>query len=299
MILVLDALWITNKMTINDLKNLQILNIKKEIKNYLIRDASIFSSRIVNTRRDKILNSFNKSKISFNKNSLPVKISDTQEIITHEHNEDIILKENSLEEEKKEVVIPIKDSTTENTDIKISFSKLKAKVEFCTRCDLSNSRTRSVFGSGTGNIKLVCIGEAPGESEDKQGLPFVGKSGELLTKMLGAINIDREDIFITNVIKCRPPLNRDPKDDEIQKCSIYLDEQLQVLKPKYILALGRVAAKRLLGLDYSMKKFREEIQNYKGIPVIVTYHPSALLRNPNWKRPSWEDLLKLQKLLKD
>ena len=314
-------------MTIDDNKKLYILNLKKDIKNYLIRDASLFSSRIKNSKRDKILNSFMKSKISFVNNIISASDNDSSTAPTKNE-----MSSMSDQIQEKELIKPANESTLEsstevknqevnnndkekinhsekivkiiispeidNTESKKEFSKLKLKVEFCTRCELSKSRTNSVFGAGNGNTRLVCIGEAPGEAEDKQGLPFVGKSGQLLTKMLSAIDIDREEIFITNVIKCRPPLNRDPNDDEIQKCSLYLDEQLQFLKPRYILALGRIAAKRLLGLDYPMKKFREQIQNYKGIPVIVTYHPSALLRNPNWKRPSWEDLQKLQKLLK-
>lgn len=321
-------------MTTENIKNFQILSIKKEIKSYFVRNSSLFNSRIFNYKRDLILNSFKKSRINILEDptssiedikldnddnnqqvdTLIIEETSNPEVIT-DSIEKPIRKENvqatsnipevvnvkgKIENNDKNDIIPLAeiDNSSENKISKKDFSKLKVKVEFCTRCDLSKSRIKSVFGSGNGTTKLVCVGEAPGEAEDKQGLPFVGRSGDLLTKMLSAIDIKREDIFITNVIKCRPPLNRDPNDDEILKCSVFLDEQLQILKPKYILALGRVAAKRLLGLDYSMKKFREEIQSYKGIPVIVTYHPSALLRNPNWKRPSWQDLQKLQKLLK-
>lgn len=175
-----------------------------------------------------------------------------------------------------------------------SMNELKKLVENCTECDLSKSRINTVFGSGSGKSGLVIIGEAPGAEEDKTGKPFVGRAGQLLTKMLSAIDIDREDVFICNVLKCRPPNNRDPKTEEIIKCSAYLDKQLEFLKPKYILALGRIAAKRLLNKDITMKEFRKDIHSYKNIPVMVTYHPSALLRNPKWKYDAWDDLKNLR-----
>jgi len=185
------------------------------------------------------------------------------------------------------------------TDSKLllSLAELKNEVTQCTACSLHKTRQQIVFGEGCNETPLVCIGEAPGEEEDKSGLPFVGKAGQLLTKMLEAINIDRNNIYICNVLKCRPPMNRDPNSDEVASCSGYLDRQLAILKPRYILALGRIAAKRLLKLDYTMAQFRTQMHDYNGIPVLVTYHPSALLRNPNWKQPAWEDLQKLQKLL--
>lgn len=185
------------------------------------------------------------------------------------------------------------------TDSKLvsDLAELKKEVVQCTACSLYKTRKQIVFGEGCNQIPLVCIGEAPGEEEDKSGLPFVGKAGQLLTKMLEAINVDRNNIYICNVLKCRPPMNRDPNSDEVSSCSGYLDRQLAILKPRYILALGRIAAKRLLKLDYTMAQFRTQMHEYNGIPVLVTYHPSALLRNPNWKQPAWEDLQKLQKLL--
>ncbi|MCK5760143.1 MAG: uracil-DNA glycosylase [Candidatus Delongbacteria bacterium] len=175
-----------------------------------------------------------------------------------------------------------------------SLEQLKALVENCKLCELHKTRKNTVFGDGSDRSKLVIIGEAPGAEEDKTGLPFVGKSGKLLTKMLEAIGLSRDDVFICNVLKCRPPNNRDPKSEEIKQCSIYLDKQLEILKPKYILALGRISAKRILEKDLTMKDFRKEIHNFKNIPVMVTYHPSALLRNPKWKFDAWEDLKKLK-----
>ena len=167
----------------------------------------------------------------------------------------------------------------------------------CKKCDLYLTRKNAVFGKGSNGHKLVIIGEAPGKDEDETGEPFVGRAGQLLSKMLSAININREDVFICNVLKCRPPSNRDPKPDEIAKCSYYLDKQLEFLKPKYILALGRIAALRLLKIESPMKELREKIYSYNGIPVLVTYHPSALLRNSSWKYPAWEDLKKLRELM--
>jgi DNA polymerase len=175
--------------------------------------------------------------------------------------------------------------------------ELKKLVAECRKCSLHLSRKNTVFGTGTDKEKLVIIGEAPGAEEDETGEPFVGRAGQLLTKMLSAIGINRDDVYICNVLKCRPPGNRDPLPEEISMCSAYLDRQLELLKPQYILALGRISAIRLLGKQSTMREFREGSHSYNGIPVMVTYHPSALLRNPNWKYPAWEDLKKLKELL--
>ncbi|MDD4204523.1 MAG: uracil-DNA glycosylase [Candidatus Delongbacteria bacterium] len=178
-----------------------------------------------------------------------------------------------------------------------SIQELEKLVSECKKCELHKTRKNVVFGKGSDKEKLVIIGEAPGAEEDQTGEPFVGRAGQLLTKMLSAIDINRDDIYICNVLKCRPPGNRDPLPDEITMCSNYLDMQLEFLKPRYILALGRIAAMRLLGKQSTMKEFREGDHSYKGVPVLVTYHPSALLRNPNWKYPAWEDLKRLKELL--
>lgn len=198
---------------------------------------------------------------------------------------------------KQKLYLKTEETVIEKEDKIKTFDQLEKAVIECKKCDLHLSRKNAVFGKGSDKKKLVIIGEAPGKDEDESGEPFVGRAGQLLTKMLSAIDINREDIFICNVLKCRPPDNRDPKPDEIAKCSYYLDRQLEFLKPNYILALGRIAALRLLKIQSPMKELRQSVHEYKGIPVLVTYHPSALLRNPNWKYPAWEDLKKLKDLM--
>jgi uracil-DNA glycosylase family 4 len=165
----------------------------------------------------------------------------------------------------------------------------------CHECGLGAQRTKFVFGSGNPHAKLMIVGEAPGRDEDLQGLPFVGAAGELLTKMLAAINIDRKKhVFIANVLKCRPPDNRNPESPEILACGRILDGQIDIIKPKVILLLGRTAAHALLKTSASIGALRAEAHSVNGIPAYVTYHPAALLHNPLNKKPAWEDLKKLQ-----
>jgi uracil-DNA glycosylase len=176
--------------------------------------------------------------------------------------------------------------------------KLYYEYKSCALCGLSKTRTTFVFGSGNVDAPVLVIGEAPGADEDAQGLPFVGRAGKLLTEMLSAIHLDRKkDTFITNILKCRPPENRTPESGEIIKCMPLLKKQIDIIKPRVILLLGRIAAHSLLDCTDSLAKLREEQHSYLSIPVIVTYHPAALLRSPEYKRPAWEDLQKLQKLL--
>jgi len=175
----------------------------------------------------------------------------------------------------------------------------KDKIKNCLKCDLGNTRKNFVFGSGDPNASLLIIGEAPGEQEDLSGEPFVGRAGKLLDKMLMAINRSRNnDVFICNVLKCRPPDNRDPKKEEINECEPYLINQIDLIAPKLIVALGRIAGKTLLGVEKSLKEMRGILHEYHSKPLIVTYHPAALLRNPNWKPEAWEDFKWIQKLLK-
>ena len=175
----------------------------------------------------------------------------------------------------------------------------KDKIKNCLKCDLGNTRKNFVFGSGDPNASLLIIGEAPGEQEDLSGEPFVGRAGKLLDKMLMAINRSRNnDVFICNVLKCRPPDNRDPKKEEINECEPYLINQIDLIAPKLIVALGRIAGKTLLGVEKSLKEMRGILHEYHTKPLIVTYHPAALLRNPNWKPEAWEDFKWIQKLLK-
>lgn len=177
-------------------------------------------------------------------------------------------------------------------------SQLEERVKVCTRCPLHKSRTNAVFGAGSAKTGLVFVGEAPGRDEDLQGKPFVGRAGQLLTRIVEAMGLSRGDVYITNVIKCRPENNRDPHPHEIELCSQYLIEQLEILRPKVICALGRFAAQALSGLKLSMAGYRTEELHYRGTRVIATYHPAACLRNASLKRPVWEDMQKVRDLLR-
>ena len=172
------------------------------------------------------------------------------------------------------------------------------EIKNCLKCDLGKTRKKFVFGVGDFNASLLLVGEAPGEKEDLSGEPFVGRAGKLLDKMLTAINRSREnDVFICNVLKCRPPDNRDPSKEEISKCEPYLVNQIDLIQPKLIVALGRVAGKTLLGVDKSLKDMRNTIHSYHGTNLIVTYHPAALLRNSNWKPDAWNDFKWIRTLI--
>jgi uracil-DNA glycosylase family 4 len=171
-----------------------------------------------------------------------------------------------------------------------SIEAVAKTIAGCQRCSLHASAKNPVPGEGNPQAKLVVVGEAPGATEDELGRPFVGKSGELLDKILGAINLSRADVFICNVLKHRPPGNRNPEPDEIHACRPYLLRQLELMNPKVILALGTFAAQTLLETDSPIGKLRGIEHRYHGIPLVATYHPAALLRNPNWKRPAWEDV---------
>jgi DNA polymerase len=178
-------------------------------------------------------------------------------------------------------------------------ASLAQTVSVCTRCELHKSRTQTVFGVGNPRAKLMFIGEAPGADEDAKGEPFVGRAGQLLTKIIGAMGMTRDEVYIANVLKCRPPQNRDPQPSEVECCEEYLRAQIALIKPKYICALGRIAAHWLLKTEAPLGALRTGNYTYEGIPVIVTYHPAALLRNPAFKAPCWEDMKKLMALLKD
>lgn len=175
--------------------------------------------------------------------------------------------------------------------------EIEGKVKACTDCALHEGRTRSVFGKGNPSTKVMFIGEGPGRDEDLKGEPFVGRSGQLLTKIIEAIDLTREEVYITNIVKCRPPQNRDPLEDEVRRCERYLIDQIDVIKPRLICALGRVAAQWLLDTKESLSSLRESENSYHGIPVLVTYHPAALLRNPQLKRGTWEDFKKLKAII--
>jgi len=173
---------------------------------------------------------------------------------------------------------------------------MATEVASCTACKLHPTRTQTVFGVGDSNANIVFIGEAPGKNEDEQGEPFIGRAGKLLTEILKAIGFERENIYICNILKCRPPQNRDPEADEVRACEPYLKRQLEVLQPKVICCLGRHAAMTLLKTKDSLRSIRETVHFYEGVPVMATYHPAALLRNPHWKRDTWDDVRKLRAL---
>jgi DNA polymerase len=182
-----------------------------------------------------------------------------------------------------------------NVDSLVELAKL---IEACRLCQLCETARHSVPGDGNPAADFMCIGEAPGANEDETGHPFVGQAGGLLTKILAAIDLTREQVFITNVLKHRPPANRNPQPGEVEVCSPYLVRQIQLVNPKVILALGTFAAQTLLATKTPIGKLRGAVHRYYGIPLIVTYHPAALLRNPAWKRPTWEDV-KLARLVLD
>jgi uracil-DNA glycosylase family 4 len=169
-------------------------------------------------------------------------------------------------------------------------ARLQAAVARCTRCRLCDGRNQTVFGSGRAGAELMFIGEGPGAEEDRQGLPFVGRAGELLTRIIQAIDRRRDEVYIANIVKCRPPGNRDPQPDEVSACRSYLERQIELVQPKAIVALGRIAAQTLLGNDSPIGRMRGQWFRVLGVPTMVTYHPAALLRNPALKRATWEDM---------
>ena len=183
------------------------------------------------------------------------------------------------------------ESPISKTQLK-NLEELKRQVSKCELCELHRSRTQTVFGIGHPAADWLIIGEAPGVDEDRKGEPFVGRAGQLLTNMLRAIGLAREEVFIANILKCRPPNNRDPKQEEIEKCRPYLRQQIELIKPKIILAVGRIAAQSLLNTDTPIGRLRGKRFSYEDteIPLIATYHPAYLLRSPQQKRKAWEDL---------
>ncbi|HUU30447.1 MAG TPA: uracil-DNA glycosylase [archaeon] len=177
-----------------------------------------------------------------------------------------------------------------------SLEDFKRKISDCRRCRLHLSRTRFVFGAGDPGADLMFVGEGPGGEEDRQGLPFVGASGQLLTKIIAAIGFKRSEIFIANMVKCRPPGNRDPLPDEIETCEEYLLTQIEMIKPKVIVTLGRYSAYYFHGREAALRHLRGIVTDFNGIKVVSTYHPAALLRNPGLKKDTWEDMLLVRKV---
>jgi uracil-DNA glycosylase family 4 len=167
----------------------------------------------------------------------------------------------------------------------------------CPRCGLAATRHHVVFGEGAADAEVMVVGEAPGQEEDRTGRPFVGRAGKLLELLLASVGLPREKVYICNVLKCRPPNNRNPMADEVEACSPYLVRQVELIRPRAILALGNFAAHTLLRTDTGISRLRGKVHTYRGVPLIPTYHPAALLRSPGWIRPTWEDLQRLRATL--
>jgi len=180
-----------------------------------------------------------------------------------------------------------------------SYEELRQAALSCTRCRLAETRTQVVFSDGAVDARLVVVGEAPGANEDETGLPFVGAAGKYLDLLLASVGLSREEsVYICNVLKCRPPGNRNPMPDEIEACSPFLKKQLEIIRPQALLAVGSFSAQLLTGQDKTaLGKLRGQVHSYEGVPLVCTYHPAALLRNPRWTRSFWDDLQLLRTLL--
>jgi DNA polymerase len=176
-----------------------------------------------------------------------------------------------------------------------SLEDLRNHIGDCRRCNLSNCRNRLVFGEGAQKARLVFVGEGPGREEDLEGRPFVGEAGRLLTRIIQAMGLTREEVYICNVVKCRPPKNRDPKPDEIETCLPFLKQQLDLIQPQVICTLGRIATQELLQREVKITRDRGQWSSYKDIPLMPTYHPAYLIRYPSEKRPVWEDIKEIMK----
>ena len=192
---------------------------------------------------------------------------------------------------------PAGETDVRAQDTDAIWQQLERSVAACTKCELSGSRTQTVFGVGNRNADLLIIGEAPGRDEDLQGEPFVGRAGQLLNAMLAAIGMTRQQVYIANILKCRPPNNRDPGPEEAAACNPWLQQQIELIQPAVILALGRVAAHKVLKTEQSLASLRNRQHDYAGIPLIVSYHPAYLLRKPVEKRKSWQDLKRVRTMI--
>lgn len=199
------------------------------------------------------------------------------------------------------VTVPTTGSTPEaaaGDERAALLGQVAAVAQACTACRLAGGRNSVVFGSGDPDADLMFIGEGPGAEEDKQGLPFVGRAGELLTKIVEAIDMRRDGVYIANIVKCRPPGNRDPQPDEVAACRGFLERQIDLVRPRIVVALGRIAAQALLGTETPIGRLRGQWYTVRGVPMMVTYHPAALLRNPALKRPTWEDMQQVRDRLR-
>jgi len=190
---------------------------------------------------------------------------------------------------------PAQTESLASAEVPVNWAQLRSAVASCIACPLHETRTQTVFGVGNENADWLFVGEAPGADEDAQGEPFVGRAGKLLNAMLFALGLGREQVFIANVLKCRPPNNRDPRPEEVVSCEHFLRDQINLIKPRIIVALGRHAAHNLLKTDQPLSRLRGKIHTYENTPLIVTYHPAYLLRSPGEKGKAWTDLCMAQK----
>lgn len=184
-----------------------------------------------------------------------------------------------------------------NPPAESAWEPLEQCVKQCAQCGLHQTRTQTVFGTGNRHARVMFIGEAPGAEEDRQGKPFVGRAGQLLTQMLRAIGLSRDEVFIANILKCRPPNNRDPQSAEVEKCTPFLRQQIALIKPDVLIALGRISAHFLLETTTSLSKLRGQVFRFNDTPLLVTYHPAYLLRTPQDKAKAYEDLKKIREFL--
>ncbi|MEN6296300.1 MAG: uracil-DNA glycosylase [Chloroherpetonaceae bacterium] len=211
-------------------------------------------------------------------------------------NKQAIANENEIDLQEGLLAVTGEETTQANWAEASTLDELNAKIKDCLKCPFGQSRTHFVFGDGNPNADILIIGEAPGADEDKIGKPFVGKAGQLLTRIIESVKFSREEVYIANIVKCRPPNNRTPVEDEWKECLPYLIKQIELIKPKFIMLLGAVPFKALLGSDHQITKERGQVFDYNGIPTIPTFHPAYLLRNPAAKKDVWEDVQLLRKL---
>jgi DNA polymerase len=277
-------------------------DITNKIEQYLRQQREMYGENLYKLNDKKVLKGTENAE----------KRVSEEEVVKAEINEEKVLKNDEIleiqtpDDMKKKIKVEYPDTSGDDAfnvipgwEMSRSLKELKEQIEHCTKCPLHKTRTNFVFGTGNPKADIVVIGEAPGAEEDATGEPFVGQAGRMLTKILESIELSRDEVFICNIIKSRPPGNRRPTAEEVEACEPYLWKQLELIKPKFILALGLTAVNTLFKKTFKMGDIRGQLMDYHGVQVLATYHPAALLRNPEWKRPVWEDVQLLKKLYED
>ncbi len=268
------------------------MNILKKVEDYLQYESEVFGDTLNLPKIETVANSSiapeETQNVIFRKESIEEsQITTSTQEVNMKNSKNLISSESVTTEAKLSSVA----SDWKESD---SLDILYSKISDCMECELGKNRNKFVFGDGNHHADIMVIGEAPGADEDEQGIPFIGRAGKLLTKMLEAIFFKREDIYIANICKCRPPGNRRPTTAEVDSCEPYLKKQIELIKPVFILSLGLTSVDTLLKKKHKMADIRGNIMDYHGSKMLVTYHPAALLRNPQWKKAAWEDLKKLR-----